>query len=83
MDLDELIIANEACASKLIEGIYATSSSEKEVREKYSLLNECERLVIANFIADQIGRDRENYDLDNAGLQNAIDLWHMKEDGIL
>ena len=22
MDLDELIIANEACASKLIEGIY-------------------------------------------------------------
>ena len=55
----------------------------KEVREKYSLLNECERLVIANFIADQIGRDRENYDLDDAGLQNAIDLWHMKEDGIL
>ena len=31
MDLDELIIANEACASKLIEGIYATSNSEKEV----------------------------------------------------
>ena len=75
MDLDELIIANEACASKLIEGIYATSNSEKEVREKYSLLNECERLVI--------GRDKENYDLDDAGLQNAIDLWHMKEDGIL
>ena len=76
-------MANERYATGLIEGIYKSSGSEEEVRRRYSELGECEKLVIANYVADQLGRERNDLDLVETGLQNAIDLWQMKKDNIL
>lgn len=83
MNSDELILANERCATGLIEGIYKSSESEEEVRKRYSELGECEKLVIANYVADQLGRENADIDLLENGLQTAIDLWQMKKDNIL
>ena len=83
MNSDELTLANERYATGLIEGIYKSSESEEEVRRRYSELGECEKLVIANYVADQLGRDRNDLDLVETGLQNTIDLWQMKKDNIL
>ena len=83
MNSDELILANERCATGLIEGIYKSSESEEDVRKRYSELSECEKLVIANYVADQMGRENADVDLLENGLQNAIDMWQMKEDNVL
>lgn len=83
MNSEELILANERCAAGLIESIYNSSESVEEVRKRYSELGECEKLVIANYVADQLGRERNDLDLEETGLQNAIDMWQMKKDNIL
>lgn len=83
MNPDELILANERFAARLIENIYNTSESVEEIRKRYSELGECEKLVIANYVADQFGREREDLDLDEIAVQNAIDLWQMKKEDIL
>ncbi len=83
MNSDELILANERCAAGLIEVIYNSSESVEELRKRYSELGECEKLVIANYVADQLGRENADVDLLETGLQNAIDLWQMKKDNIL
>lgn len=83
MNSDELILANERCATGLIEGIYNSSESIEEVRKRYSELGECEKLVIANYVADQLGRENAGIDLLENGLRTAIDMWQMKKDNIL
>ena len=83
MNSDELILANERCAAGLIEGIYNSSESIEDVRKRYSELGECEKLVIANYVADQMGRENADIDLLENGLRTAIDMWQMKKDNIL
>ena len=83
MNSDELILANERCAAGLIEGIYNSSESIEDVRKRYSELGECEKLVIANYVADQMGRENADVDILENGLRTAIDLWQMKKDNIL
>ena len=83
MNSDELTLANERYAIGLIEGIYKSSESEEEVRRRYSELGECEKLVIANYVADQRGRENPDIDLLENGLRTAIDMWQMKKDNIL
>ena len=83
MNSDELTLANERYAAGRIEGIYKSSESEEEVRRRYSELGECEKLVIANYVADQMGRENADIDLLENGLRTAIDMWQMKKDNIL
>ena len=83
MNSDELTLANERYATGLSEGIYKSSESEEEVRRRYSELGECEKLVIANYVADQMGRENADIDLLENGLRTAIDMWQMKKDNIL
>ena len=83
MNSEELILANERCAAGLIESIYNSSESVEEVRKRYSELGECEKLVIANYVADQLGRENAGIDLLENGLRTAIDMWQMKKDNIL